>query len=409
MNTKILNFLVFILITFLLINCGGGSGGQTPSPGAVVNTPEPQPDPSPSATAMPQPDPTDPPIANASRLERFEPEDGSILVFIGQDNNGVGGNRALISAQTFNNGYIDAGLPVPAGITSYIGLRDDSANPNGNVPTGFTIAGLHTTTNYGAGPVCLRCYLENSTFDIDNLIVHLSIFYADDNGHARRILNGVNDAQIAELAAFMNEFSNVAFFLRPGYEFDLQYIEAGVLPADYSAAFRRIVDGLRDAGTNNFATVFSSARVTTPENLWQASYPGDDYVDWIGYSHFGSDIPTENSGTLAFARSQDKPVMITEATPGFLSINEQSGLTVWDTYFTPLFMHFDIADDLVKAVAYINTDWRTQALFSNIDIFQNTDARIQRSSDVSQNWISELRNSRYILARDNVHERINFE
>ena len=77
----------------------------------------------------------------------------------------------------------------------------------------------------------MRCYLESDT--CEGTAVHLSIsmeFNSEDS-----VASGDYDHLIRELAAFLQEFSHVPFYIRIGYEFD---------------------------------------------GFW----PGDEYVDWIGYS-----------------------------------------------------------------------------------------------------------------------------
>ena len=79
--------------------------------------------------------------------------------------------------------------------------------------------------------LCMRCYLESDT--CEGTAVHLSIsmeFNSEDS-----VASGDYDHLIRELAAFLQEFSHVPFYIRIGYEFD---------------------------------------------GFW----PGDEYVDWIGYS-----------------------------------------------------------------------------------------------------------------------------
>ncbi len=342
---------------------------------------------------------------------KFEPEGDKVIVFIGQDNEGVGGNSS-IETPTINwdQGYLDAGLPKTAGVTSYIGLTDRSNDPEYNVPDGLTIAGLNNTFDFNAGPICLRCYLESSEFDLNNFVVHLAIFFSDDPLHARRVANGENDEQIQELADFILEFSHIPFFIRPGFEFDVIYRGFGVSAEDYIGAYKRIVDGIRTTGAENFVILFSGGYSSTPSHFWHEYYPGEDYADWIAYSHFEYGVPNPNEGVFSFARNRDKPIMIAESTPRARDINEDNGQQIWDEFFANVFTTIDSHPGLIKAYHYINTDWRTHSLWSEGDPFGfgATDSRIQESSTITNLWINQLMDPKYILAEDDVFGTINF-
>ena len=343
-------------------------------------------------------------------LNKFEPEGQRVLVFVGQDNESVGGNQNnQDSSEVWKKGYIDAGLPMPAGISTYIAIADSSTNPSANVPEGFTIAGLHNKTEYGAGPVCLKCYLDKtSALDKSDLVVHLSIYYADPVSRASEIAAGKFDTQIREIAAFIKSYPHIAFMVRPGYEFDGQYQRAGVEAKDYIGAFRRVGDLFKEEKLNNVALVFSSESPNTEVSLWESFYPGNDYVDWIGFSVFLDTNTADDAGALVFAKGVDKPVFIAEAAFADKRINEQTGQEIWDKYFTRLLELVKNKPDLIKGIAYINTDWTSQPLWENVSFFDETDSRIQQSTTLKSLWEKELSDQRYILGDDNVLEAIGF-
>jgi hypothetical protein len=57
-------------------------------------------------------------------------------------------------------------------------------------------------------------------------------------------------------------------------------------PADYVAAFRRVVDAAREGGAAaTWVWSLGSGAFPTEADAW---YPGDDWVDWIGVSGFNS-------------------------------------------------------------------------------------------------------------------------
>ena len=345
-------------------------------------------------------------------LNKYEPQGAKVIMFIGQDNEGVGGNFNIEDPQEIWSGYVDAGLPVPAGVTTYIGLRDDSETPDERdnlPPEGFTVQGLHNVADYGAGPICLKCYLENSSFDPTDMIVHLSIFYADDVGHSRRVADGETDVQIREVANFIKAYPDVAFMIRPGYEFNAQYQNVGVTALDYQNAFRRVVDIFREEGVTNFASIYSSSSRSVPISSWEDYFPGNDYVDWIGYSMFSTEQISADDNVFVFARGVDKPVIISEVVPRDVAITEENGQELFSSFFTSLFNTSDILPEQVKAIAYINTDWTVHALWNRLGIFNLTDSRIQNSSVLVTEWNSEMADDRYILSDDNVLEAIRFD
>ncbi len=368
--------------------------------------------------------PTPRPTMEPDGLNKFEPAGEQVLMFIGQDNEGVGGNSSNTDATVWNDGYLDSTLVTPAGVTSYMTIGPNFGGANQDAPDGFLLGGVRNTAEYGAGPVCLQCYLDNSDFTGTDFAVHISIFYASPVGTSGEIAAGDWDDQIAELAEFLDNYRDIPFFIRPGYEFELQYRDAGVSAQDYVGAFQRIVDGFNNPSIlnvdppltldsfENIAFVYSSASVNTPFNAWEDYYPGNDYVDWVGYSHFFTGVPAAglSSGVFDFARHTDRPIMIGEAAYVPQILSEENAEAQWNAYFQPLFDTVELAPQYVKAIAYINTDWTSQSLWTTEapTTFGITDSRIQNSSTLINNWNNELADDKYILADDDIFSIINF-
>ncbi len=331
------------------------------------------------------------------RPAKYEPAGDQTLLFIGQDNEGVGGTVE------FNDGYLDDDrLPKPAGITHYMGLQ-----------AGGYIPGLEDWTDWGAGPICLKCYLDSENIDWSNTVVHLSIWYASDGNqeYTTPIAEGKVDDQIVRLANFIKRYPDIAFFIRPGYEFDYQYKNNGIRPGTYRAAFRRIVDILREQGVENAAYVFSSAHVRGSVFLakysdWASYYPGNDYVDWLGYSVFDTHSVSAQDDAIKFAKAVNKPLMIAEATPRGNRLGSGDDNQVWDAYFTRLFQHTEKFPDLVKGIAYINTDWNSQSMWNDQGW---GDTRIQNSDLILENWVNKLSKDQYLTSEDNIYDIIRFE
>ena len=143
------------------------------------------------------------------KLARFEPPQDNVLVFVGQDNKSVGGT------QKYNDGYYDH-VGVPAGVTHYVYFAEGKENPFGFSFDNGTVDGLNQETTWGAGPMCMKCYLDSEAFA--NTLVHLSISMEFDS--EEEIAAGQHQHLIDELAAFLSTYSHVPFLIRIGYEFE---------------------------------------------------------------------------------------------------------------------------------------------------------------------------------------------
>jgi hypothetical protein len=96
-------------------------------------------------------------------------------------------------------------------------------------------------------------------------------------------------------------------------------------PERFRDAYRHLVDLSRAAGAVNLTWVFHVNGDPWPRRPWNtpaAYYPGDDYVDWIGVSIYGSQGPGEYYGSFrrlldaVYPRlcglSPDKPIAVLE-------------------------------------------------------------------------------------------------
>lgn len=160
---------------------------------------------------------------------------------------------------------------------------------------------------------------------------------------------------------------------------------------------------LRQTGIDNVEFVWQASASTTDdvidgrhEDITQW-YPGDEYVDWMAVSWFLQPRETvEVAGTfvpltplelteevLDFARQRGKPVMIAEAAPQGIDLRERfmanhspiwdgpagegrkamSDDEIWAHWFAPLFELLDGNRDVLYALAYINVDWDSQAMW----------------------------------------------
>ena len=146
-------------------------------------------------------------------------------------------------------------------------------------------------------------------------------------------------------------------------------------------------------------------------------YPGDDYVDWLGFSFFNK---WKDQNMIAFAREKNKPVFIAEATPTIIDensnipgtsietqlCNPEQAEEAWQKWFTPFFKTIDDNLDVVKAVHYINCHWDYHPMWYNNPTFKNVDARLHLSKTISKRWVKETSKDKYILSSPDLYNNL---
>lgn len=326
---------------------------------------------------------------------KFEPADGRILVFVGQDTETIGGVDGHV-------GYCDH-FEMPAGITLYSNLSPGE-NSYGYITKGSD--GLAKMANWGAGQSCAQCHLDNAKFA--NTMLSLGVSMVN---HEKRIAKGEHDQLIRELGLWIKG-TRRPVFLRLGYEFDGWEWNNYKLK-HYLRAWKRVRDIFQELEVNNEAFVWQSKGVGSNQEVLERWYPGDELVDWCGYSYFGN--PDEEM--LVFARKHGKPVFIAEATP----VRENDGLyfstrlskegedvKVWSEWFVPFFQTIQKNRDVVKAFSYINTNWPSQIMWKTNPLFKHVDARIQSSEYVTEKWLKEMESPAYIQSADDPFRIVGF-
>ncbi|TAP40271.1 hypothetical protein EYS00_08880 [Alteromonas sp. KUL49] len=312
-------------------------------------------------------------LANA-----YTPNTDEILIFVGQDNKSVGGHGV------WRDGYIDH-VGMPAGITHYVYFSEGKTNDFGYSFDIGSVDGLNRQTRWGAGPMCLRCYLEAPGFE--NTLVHLSIsMELDEEG---RVANGDYDHLIKELADFIQEYRQHTFYLRIGYEFDGSWNHYE--PEAFKGAWRRIVDHLRREDISNFATVLGASRFYLERSVWDAYWPGDEYVDWLGYSYWHNE--TRSPVVFELAREKNLPVFAAEVTPRGFWMDMVDGNLIWVDWFSLFFDHIEANKDVVKAISFINADWDADPMWKGRGW---GDSRIQRNVQLKNRWLEKMAEPIYI-------------
>lgn len=320
------------------------------------------------------------------KAQKFEPEKGKCLVFVGQDLEATGGLEA------YNTGYSNY-FEVPAGITLYTNLSP------GNVSYGYYnkgLDGIKTKANWGAGDSWAHLYLRDSTYQHSAMAIGLSFVH-----HEKNVAQGKHDDLIEELALWIKSTERPVF-LRVGYEFD-GWDWNHYKKKHYLNSWKRIHSIFTTLQVENVAFVWQSKGTGSNQEVLEAWYPGDELVDWCGYSYFGG----PDQEMLHFARKHRKPVFIAEATPVRQQENlyfdsdlkkENLGKPIWEEWFVPFFNTIKNNQDVIKAFSYINSNWPSQPMWINNPTFQKVDSRIQRNGYVSERWKREMENPRYIHA-----------
>lgn len=358
----------------------------------------------------------------AKSVARLLPPPGKILLFMGQD---LEANRDY--AETIPE-------PVPAGVTTYTQLVDD---PDAECPV---LGGL--TRGQGDDRVCVWGTSHQSSsvllreYPNTALAIGLQLADSDKQGCSTKWLDKINsgehDAYIGELGTYLKEVG-VPIYLRIGYEFDGPW--NCYEPEPYVNAFRRIVRMLWDMGVTNVATVWQSAGWPYDSTDWEAWYPGDEYVDWVGLSYFladsayNTDSPpspeTQRESLLEFARAHSKPVMIAEAsnqgydnqelTRSFIFLNNSSPVSadqIWESWYVPFFDFIYTNADVVRAVAYINSDWAANPHWECVEGVPGGqpecpngmwgDSRVTVNELIRDRWVAEIKRSVWLHSSPNL-------
>jgi hypothetical protein len=133
------------------------------------------------------------------------------------------------------------------------------------------------------------------------------------------VLSGSQDALIRERARGAAALG-FPIFVRWAHEMNGDWYVWGRQPAAYVSAWRRIHEIFRQEGADNVAWIWAPSM---PQGNWDAYYPGDDNVDWIGGDNYNWGTCREGSGgwrafTTMFKDYHDhfagkgKPMLLTE-------------------------------------------------------------------------------------------------
>ncbi|WP_230534829.1 glycosyl hydrolase [Streptomyces griseomycini] len=143
----------------------------------------------------------------------------------------------------------------------------------------------------------------------------------------KEIAAGELDASVIDVQARRikdyGERTGKKVFLSFDLEADTRTPDNGT-PAEYVKAYRHIHDRFRELGVDNVVWTWIITGYLNHADLFERMYPGDEYVDWIGYNQYNY-YRCHDTDWLTFAQTQrathdwirenvsdDKPLMLSE-------------------------------------------------------------------------------------------------
>ena len=336
-------------------------------------------------------------------LAKFEPPQGKCILFVGQDLESIGG------LDQWNDGYMDH-FEAPGGFTMYTDLMPGSES-FGHVYKG--LSGLTTTDEWGDSPSNMSLQVADPDFANMALAIGLDMKY----DHEIAVAKGQRDDLIKRLGEWIKDLGDRPVFLRIGYEFDGHGWNSYDRES-YISSYRRIKDMYDEMGLTNVAYVWQSCGWASDEYLLEDWYPGDEYVDWCSFSFFAR---WREQAMIEFARKKGKPVFIAEATPTIsdhmikfdgdtketILSNPEQASEAWEKWFTPFFKCIHDNEDVVKAISYINCNWRSHEMWKGNPTFRDIDARLQTGDFIKEKWLEEINSDRYLKATPDLFEILN--
>ncbi len=334
-------------------------------------------------------------------LAKFEPKEDKCLLFVGQELEAIGG------LEEYNDGYLDH-FKRPAGFTMYTNL-----SPN-DISFGYMqkgLDGIWWDANWGDGVSNISRQLEDK--DFDNMVLAIGLSMVNNE---KAVATGKRDDLIEKMGEWFKTLGKRPIFLRIGYEFD-GHSWNHYDREDYKKAFRHIKDKLNNMGCKNVACIWQSVGWVSSEEMLEEWYPGDAYVDWCGVSFFSR---WDEIKMFDFARKKGKPVFIAEATPTIsdytvkfdgdtketiLSKPKQAE-EAWNKWFVPFFEAIEQNKDIVKAVSYINCDWKSHAMWKNNKTFQDVDARLHLNKKLAEKWKAKVYSEDFIHSSEDLYDRL---
>jgi hypothetical protein len=173
-------------------------------------------------------------------------------------------------------------------------------------------------------------------------------------------LDDVKDDEYVRTFAKEAKSTGIPIFLRYASEMNGAWVPWHGDPQKYVEKFRLIHDIMKEEAPN-VAMVWSPNY--SPINDMDAYYPGDAYVDWIGYSLYATDGPSAQNATNGFLQNfkpladkyPSKPIMISEGAVSHLNLATNTSFERWaESQLGDLYAYLPRLYPRVKAITYFN-------------------------------------------------------
>ena len=258
--------------------------------------------------------------------------------------------------------------------------------PNNTVPD-FPVAKCTQIDNNGAIPhITWMPQVPGSPFPLNSII------------------NGSYDNYINGYAAQVKNWGK-PLFIRLGHEFNGDWYTYGGAnngggtlagfgdptkadgPERFIAAYQRVHDLFEAQNVDNVVWVWCPNNGSSPNETWnvpEAYYPGDSYVDWIGFDGYNFGTSQTWSGWTSFFnvfnslytkfKTYDKPIMLGE----FASVEQGGSKSQWITEGYLTWLKFGYPK--IKAATWFHiskleggvlTDWRINSSALSLSAYQS--------------------------------------
>jgi beta-mannanase len=176
-------------------------------------------------------------------------------------------------------------------------------------------------------------------------------------------------------------------------------------PELYRDAYMHIIDIFNEEGTNRVTWVFHVNAIGAPQEQWNAIknyYPGDDYIDWIGFSAYGPQRWGESYQRLVdimqsaynelTALTPNKPIAVLEFGVADYLPNVNKPLWIQSSLYTVQQREFS----RIKAIGWWHsTWWNNDGTMSAIQIDSSPESlRFYREAIAQPVFVSEYKLSK---------------
>jgi hypothetical protein len=240
------------------------------------------------------------------------------------------------------------------------------------------------------------------------------------------IIDGYYDSYITGYAVQVKNWGK-PLFIRLGHEFNGDWYTYGGAkngggtlngfgdpakadgPERFIAAYRRVHDFFKQQGANNVVWIWCPNNGSAPSESWntpEAYYPGDNYVDWIGFDGYNFGKSQTWSAWTDFRsiylslynkfENYNKPIMIGEFSSVEGTGNNDKADWIRNTYVLNIRFSFP----KIKAVTWfhvrksengVDTDWRINSSDASLKSYQDAIADPYYLSRVVTTDVSEIK------------------